>query len=180
MTADRGPAEILADARRDGIAFAVAGNGLVTFRGPRGATERWVPLLRRVKPAIETLLKREMRHGWNSADWIAYYNERAAVREYDGGMTRAEAEAAAIEDCIVEWLDQAHTTTPAGVCAHCGRDGQVETVLPHGTERAGHVWMHGRCWPAWYAGRKSDALAAFSAMGLPTGVTSKMKSNSNA
>lgn len=32
------------------------------------------------------------------ADVLEHFNERAAIREYDGGMSRAEAERAALDD----------------------------------------------------------------------------------
>jgi hypothetical protein len=34
------------------------------------------------------------------ADWQAYFDERAAVREFDGEMPRHEAEALALQDTI--------------------------------------------------------------------------------
>lgn len=104
---------------------------------------------------------------WDATDWRAYHDERAAIREYDGAMSRAEAEALAIEDCVVAWLDHDHAATPAGVCAHCGHDGRHETVLSYGTERAGHAWLHGRCWPAWYDEKKQRAREALARMGIP-------------
>jgi hypothetical protein len=39
-------------------------------------------------------------------------------------------------------------------------------LVPHGIEPTGHVWLHSRCWPAWYAGRKADAAEALKAMGI--------------
>jgi hypothetical protein len=34
------------------------------------------------------------------ADWQAYFDERAAIREFDGEMTRSDAEALALQDTI--------------------------------------------------------------------------------
>jgi hypothetical protein len=45
-------------------------------------------------------------------------------------------------------------------------DSAHDAVLPHGTEPTGHVWLHSRCWPAWHAGRKADAVATLKAMGI--------------
>ena len=39
-------------------------------------------------------------------------------------------------------------------------------LVPHGIEPTGHVWLHSRCWPDWYAGRKAEAVAALNAMGI--------------
>ncbi len=38
--------------------------------------------------------------GVDSEDWLAHYEERAAIREYEGGYDRAEAEHLALEETI--------------------------------------------------------------------------------
>jgi hypothetical protein len=38
--------------------------------------------------------------------------------------------------------------------------------LPFGTADSGHAWLHSRCWPAWYAGRKAAAMAALARLGI--------------
>lgn len=43
---------------------------------------------------------------WTDADYAIEFAERAAIREYDGNLTRAEAERLATED--VAALRQAH------------------------------------------------------------------------
>jgi hypothetical protein len=35
--------------------------------------------------------------------WRDYFEERAAIREHDGGMSRADAEAGALADCVARW-----------------------------------------------------------------------------
>lgn len=37
---------------------------------------------------------------WDGEDWRVFYEERAAVREYDGGWPRAVAERLALADVI--------------------------------------------------------------------------------
>jgi hypothetical protein len=39
---------------------------------------------------------------WDAADWHAYFQERAAIREYDGGLSRIEAERLAFEDIVIK------------------------------------------------------------------------------
>src|SRR5215213_5732665 len=39
-----------------------------------------------------------------SRDWHAYFEERAAVREHDGGLPRTDAERLAYEDVTCRWL----------------------------------------------------------------------------
>ena len=49
--------------------------------------------LRSAKPAIVAYL-----HDlgcWGEEEWAAFYDERAGIMEFDGGLTRAEAEARA-------------------------------------------------------------------------------------
>ena len=37
-------------------------------------------------------------------DWLCYYDERAAVYEYENGDTRTEAENRAFDDCLEKYL----------------------------------------------------------------------------
>jgi hypothetical protein len=41
---------------------------------------------------------------WDTAAWQVYFDERAAVREYDGDLPRVEAERLALEDTATQWL----------------------------------------------------------------------------
>ena len=43
------------------------------------------------------------RLGWDAADWHAYFEERAAIREYDGRVPRLEAEGLALQDVLSQW-----------------------------------------------------------------------------
>lgn len=47
-------------------------------------------------------------HGVAPLDALEYYLERAAIREYDGGMSRNDAETAALAD-VEQWLSQRNT-----------------------------------------------------------------------
>ena len=49
---------------------------------------------------------RAAKEGWSTDDWQLYFEERAAVAEFDGRLPRADAEAQALECCIVEWLNR--------------------------------------------------------------------------
>ena len=44
-------------------------------------------------------LLRPGRDGWSAEDWQAYFDERAGVAEFAGGLSRAEAEAHAVDGC---------------------------------------------------------------------------------
>jgi hypothetical protein len=52
------PVAIIAGARADGILLAVTPDGGLTFKGPRAATDKWVPILKGAKPAIVAHLSR--------------------------------------------------------------------------------------------------------------------------
>lgn len=155
----------LALAREAGIDIRVSGDRLLL-------TARTTPppevraLLQLHKPQVISLL-RGGRDGWTGEDWLHEYEERAAIIEHDGGLPRHEAEARAYDCCIVEWLDRNFEPSPPGHCLHCGRgDLEADPLLPFGTERTGHAWLHGHCWPDWTSGRKAEAVRAFSAIGV--------------
>ena len=102
---------------------------------------------------------------WDAADWRAFIEERAGIAEYNGGLSRADAERQAFECCVVEWLwrNPPPASGPAW-CAQCsqplgepGRDG-----LPYLTGDGGHVWLHAGCHGDWTAGRRALAVAALS------------------
>ncbi|CAH1653479.1 hypothetical protein CHELA1G11_13696 [Hyphomicrobiales bacterium] len=70
-----------------------------TTRGTGGELEKdkynqslnvYVPLVPHVPPKNDS--------GWNEDEWLAAFDERAAILEYDGGWSRAEAERLAREE----------------------------------------------------------------------------------
>jgi len=109
------------------------------------------------------------RDGWSAEDWQVFFDERAGIIEFDGGLPRAEAEAKAFDCCVVEWLNRNPERSPAGRCLGCG-DGKHahDPLLPYGVEPYGHVWLHSRCWSAWQEVRRSQATEALMRMGVGT------------
>ena len=123
-------------------------------------------LLSRHKAGVIALL-RSGSDGWSGEDWLAFFDERAGIAEFDGGLPRAEAEARAFACCVAEWLNRNPVRSPPGRCLACGGGGDAhDALLPHGIEPTGHAWLHSRCWPAWHAGRKAEAVAALAAIGI--------------
>ena len=101
---------------------------------------------------------------WDAGDWRAWYDERAAILEFDAGLPRSEAEARAYEAALIQWLDRNPARSPTSVCAHCGGGaGPERPLLPFG---AGEVSLHTKCWPEWHGRRRRDASAALAAMDI--------------
>src|SRR5215472_1420938 len=158
-------AEVLKAARAAGIELGLDGDDLLlAAAAPPPAS--LLDLLSLDKAGIVALL-RPGRDGWSAEDWQAYFDERAGIAEFDGGLPRPEAEARAFECCVVEWLHRNFEPSPPGCCLACGGgDYAHDALLPHGIEPTGHVWLHSGCWPAWHAGRRAEAVAALKAMGI--------------
>ena len=158
-------AEILREAQLAGIDLRVEGDDLALHAQappPADLLQR----LARYKPEIVALL-RPGRDGWSAEDWQVYFDERAGIAEFDGGLPRREAEARAFECCLVEWLNRTFERSPPGQCRACGGgDHAHDLLVPHGIEPTGHVWLHSRCWPDWHASQKAEAVAALKGMGI--------------
>ena len=103
---------------------------------------------------------------WNLNDWVAYFDERAGIAEFDGGMPRDEAEAAAYEACLVEWQNlNPAASSLADRCAQCGgSDTPGDILLPYGV--ATQAWLHSNCWPDWVLKRRAEAEAALEMLGI--------------
>ena len=43
---------------------------------------------------------------WSAEDWQVFFDERAGIVEFDGGLPRPEAEAQAFAYCVDEWLSR--------------------------------------------------------------------------
>ena len=58
---------------------------------------------------------------WDTTDWQAHFHERAGIREFDGELSRPEAERRALADTINHWLVM-HPPKPTDDndgCVHC-------------------------------------------------------------
>jgi hypothetical protein len=174
-------AEALKAARAVGVELRLHGDDLaLEAAAPRPPVI--LDLVSRHKPGIVALL-RPGRDGWSPEDWQVFFDERAGIAEFAGGLLRPEAEARAFECCIVEWLNRNFVCSPPGRCLGCGAgDHAHEPLLPHGVESTGHAWLHSRCWPAWHAARRAEAVAALKAMGIatPVGVPNDFEKNGGA
>lgn len=166
--------DALKAARAAGVELAIDGDDLA-LKSASAPPAAVLDALSRHKAEVVALL-RPGEDGWSAEDWLVFFDERAGIIEFDGGLPRAEAEAQAFACCVVEWLNRNPDRSPAGRCLGCGdREYAHDLLLPYGTEPAGHVWLHSRCWPAWYAARKAKAVSALAAMGISARVGRPMK-----
>jgi hypothetical protein len=166
--------EALKAARAAGVELALDGDGLA-LKAASAPPAAVLDALSRHKAEIMVLL-RPAEDGWSAEDWQVFFEERAGIVEFDGGLPRAEAEAQAFACCVVEWLKRNSERSPAGRGLRCGyREHAHDPLLPYGTEPYGHVWLHSRWWPAWYAARQAKAVFTLTAMGISLPVVGPMK-----
>ncbi len=157
--------EVLKAAQDAGIRITAEGDDLV-LDADAPPPAPIVDALKRHKAQIVALLS-PAGDGWSAADWQAFFDERAGIAEFDGGMSRAAAERQAFECCVVEWLNRNPEPSHPGRCAHCGEPGgSACAVIPFGTETHGHTWLHPHCWSAWHQRRQQQARETLEKVGL--------------
>jgi hypothetical protein len=94
------PAAIILEAAAEGVKLTLTPAGTIKAVGNGRTVHRWLAVIREHKAGIVNALKggagdTAAVSRWPAEDWIAYYNERAGIAEFDGGMSRDEAERAA-------------------------------------------------------------------------------------
>jgi hypothetical protein len=149
----------LSAARAAGVRIRLDGDEL-DLSAEQEPPDTLLELLHRHKPELLRLLRPSL-DGWLAEDWQVFFDERAGIAEFDGGLSRAEAEARAFACCVAEWLNHNPTPSVPGRCLGCC-DGErtCEPLLPFGTDTSGHAWLHRLCWPAWHGAREAEAVAA--------------------
>jgi hypothetical protein len=99
---------------------------------------------------------------WSADDWLAYFHERAGIREFDAGPPRLEAARLAMADCVEHW-QRRNSPAPHGPengcwqCGHAGTDAGGADPLTSRCCRGGVFWIHPRCWADYDA--SADAAA---------------------
>jgi hypothetical protein len=158
-------AEAIMAACAAGVSLEIDGDDLV-LEAPAPPPDTVLDLLSRHKLDIVAQL-RPRQDGSLAEDWWAFFDERVAIAESGGRLPRPIAEARAFACCIAEWLNRNPIRSSPARCPECGTAEDADNVLlPFGIEGAAHLWLHSRCWPAWYARRKVQAFAALVAMGI--------------
>jgi TubC N-terminal docking domain len=153
-------AALLQEISQLGVTLTKDGDQIVVDGPETVLTDAFVEKLRAVKADILRTL-----NGWDPADWRAFYDERAGIAEFNGQISRCEAELHAYECCITEWLSRYHERSRPGECAHCRQsDRSDHVIVPFGIERL--VWLHPECWSPWHEARRFEAAVALTAMGI--------------
>ena len=146
-------AEALKAAFAAGIRVGIDGDDLL-LEASAPPPPAVLDLLSRHKAGIVTLL-RLADDGWAAEDWHVFFDERAGIAEFDGGLPRGQAEAHAFACCAEEWLNRNPVRSPPGRClGFGGGDHGHDPLSPYGMESTGHAWLH------------AEAVAALAAMGI--------------
>ncbi len=152
-------------AQEHGVRLGVDGPDLI-LGADREPPPEVLDSLRRHKAEIIALLT-EPEGGWSANDWRVFFEERAAIAEFAGELSRIDSEAQAFECCIVEWLNRNPELSEAGSCAWCrGPDDDGHVVVPFGHEPQGHTWLHTGCWSPWSHARRLRAVEALEGFGI--------------
>ena len=121
----------LKSAHAVGVRVVVDGDYLA-LEAPEQPPQAVLDLLSQHKADILRLLRRA-NDGWSADDWQAFFDERAAIAEFEGGLPRGEAEARAFACCVVEWINRSSTPSSPGRCLACGGgEGPCDPLLPFG------------------------------------------------
>ena len=165
-------------ARAAGIEVRLDGKDLV-LSGASAPSADVLDMLRRHKHSIVALHQQALRQKgsdpsqpWEPEDYQAYFDERAAIAEFDGGLPRVEAEARAFDCCVAEWLLRNPIHSPPDRCLECGKSAKADNpLLATGVVGAREAWLHCECVPSWHSARKATAVTALNAMNItaPTG-----------
>ena len=119
-------AHALRSARAVGIRVRLDGEDL-ELEAPAQPPQEVLDLLLLHKADILTLLH-PANDGWSPEDWRVFFDERAAILEFDSGLPRAESEARAFAYCLTEWINRNPTPSTPGRCQACGGGEHLRSV----------------------------------------------------
>jgi hypothetical protein len=94
----------------------------------------------------------------------AFEAEVARVMQIHG-LPRPDAERAAFDIILVEFLNATRPDTDPNRCAYCGKPETPDgLLLPFGVDR--HAWLHSGCSAPWRARRRAEAVATLAEAGV--------------
>jgi hypothetical protein len=102
----------------------------------------------------------------NTHCWRRKFEDSTIVVQRIRNLPKAEAELAAFDIVLVEFLNATHSDTDPSRCVWCGRPETPEAaLLPIGVG-ARHAWLHDDCWAPWREARRKAAIETLAAMGI--------------
>jgi hypothetical protein len=191
-----GALKTLALLRQHGFTVVwIDAEGFLRFEAPTRPPDNVLATLDVHQQAIAALMKPDWT-GLSGLEWRALYAKLACehVRSFRDQLandhndrlllrvgrvapltaaTRAKkrlrqfALAEAYEHVLTEWLNRHFATHgPPDRCAHCSGSElhSGDPLLPFGV--GPHAWVHGRCWGAWRAARRANAIEVLAQYGL--------------
>ena len=103
--------DIVNKAQADGVKISVLDGGHLELSGSREALAKWKPIIARQKQEVIRVLDEARREA---------FEERAAILEFDAGLSRQEAERHAHEECDEPTAWCWRVTLPGGaIFVHC-------------------------------------------------------------
>jgi hypothetical protein len=164
MTAD----QIVELSEQDGVQLFVSPSGGIKAKGNQYAINLWRSIIQQNKPAIVKLLKKSIGVHWSEKDWQEYFDERAGIAEYSGGLSRDQAEVRAYDCCLGEWLRRNPVSSPAGLCELCGQPKGMLTpyLTDYYMKDPGYTWLHQACSERWFSDRRLAAIQALRVLGI--------------
>jgi hypothetical protein len=150
-------AELLKATRAEGVALSHNGDKLVLEWKKSPPTPTLVENLRRHKAEILSFLKNEPS-SWSAEDWLAYFDERAGIAEFDAGFSRIEAELSAFLDCVDRWLAMnPPIIEKPHLCLQCGLPAQGKNKIEAAGAAGKHGFLHAACADKWNVSRRTHA-----------------------
>jgi hypothetical protein len=101
-----------------------------------------------------------------AASWRCFFEEKTDLAERVRGLPRPEAERAAFDIILVEFLNRTHPDTSSDGCAHCRRSETPDAILLPIGVGVRHAWLHPDCWETWREARRTQAIAALAEAGV--------------
>jgi hypothetical protein len=95
-----------------------------------------------------------------------FFEERAGIAEFDGGLERGQAEDYAFEQCVAEWLCRNPVRSLSGNCITCVGVHEDKSLPSRNVEGTDRVWLHAYCGPVCHVGRQVEAVTALAALGI--------------
>lgn len=149
-------------------------HGTVKITAPAPLPHDLIERLRAAKPQLVAVLSAS-GPDWNADDWRAFFNERAAIAEHDGGLSRPEAEARAYECSVAHWCNLIPPPATTGDdCPVCGNP-LGETAIPVLRPGGGHLWLHSACVQPFNIHRRDEARRALAEAGIAAPSSTSVK-----